>query len=162
MRQLNSEYQQLRQARLDRKGEYKNQYDQLSAIRKERQKDIQTRQQEFEKEMMQKEEAKQKKQHDSDLIACDTLERLLQQVLDQQEQDVEELGIDGNPAQERIQLVNSPIEQEEDDGVDTSVLMIPLGIMELFWEIHVQVPVRFTEIEPTLNRIRERRAELSR
>ncbi|KAI7880720.1 hypothetical protein K492DRAFT_177692 [Lichtheimia hyalospora FSU 10163] len=162
MRQLNAEYQHLRQARLERKGEYKNQYDQLSTIRKERQKDIQTRQQEFEKEMMQKEEAKQKKQHDSDLIACDTLERLLQQVLDQREQDVEELGIDHNPAQERIQLVNSPIEQEEDDGVDTSVLMIPLGIMELFWEIHIQVPVRFTEIEPTLTRIRERRAELSR
>ena len=162
MRQLNAEYQHLRQARLDRKGEYKSQYDQLSTIRKERQKDILTRQEEFEKEMMQKEEAKQKKQHDSDLIACDTLERLLQQVLDQQEQDVEELGIDNNPAQERIQLVNSPIEQEEDDGVDTSVLMIPLGIMELFWEIHVQVPVRFTEIEPTLTRIRERRAELSR
>ena len=158
MRLLNAEFAHLRQVRLERSQQYKERFGELPALRKERQKQIQARQLEFEKELEEKEAKQKQKVTFNGMGACDELLRQLQLVLEP----VEQLEIQDQDQQqekhERIQVINAPYEE---DNEDSSVLIIPLSIMELFWDISIQVPVRVSEIEPTLARIRERRGELS-
>ncbi|KAG2227020.1 hypothetical protein INT45_006427 [Circinella minor] len=187
--QVNTEFANLRKARLERSQQYKERYGELAAVRKERQKQIQARQQEFEKELEEKEARQKQKVTDNGMGACDELIHQLQLV----QEPVEQLEINDHPDRreqeqenvdegcsnnnddgesnngkksvvtaatvvDRIQVVNAPYEDEDED---TSLLIIPLSIMELFWDISIQVPVRVSEIEPTLTKIRERRDELS-
>ncbi|KAI9257227.1 hypothetical protein BDA99DRAFT_133595 [Phascolomyces articulosus] len=183
VRQLNTEFANLRKVRLERSQQYKERHGELPAVRKERQKQIQARQQEFEKELEEKEAKQKQKVTDNGMGACDELIHQLQLVLEPVEQleiqdnkrhddddpaDATTADSVGNGADQehgnsnkqpdRIQVVNAPYEEDDED---TSLLIIPLSIMELFWDISIQVPVRVSEIEPTLARIRERRGELS-
>ncbi|KAI9318624.1 hypothetical protein BX666DRAFT_1929819 [Dichotomocladium elegans] len=58
-----------------------------------------------------------------------------------------------------IQVVNK---STLDEDMDTSVLLIPLDIMEQFWAIGIAAPVMLSEVEQTLAKIGKRKEELER
>lgn len=163
MTQLNAEFDKLRKTRTERSEQYSAWFDQLKETRRERSKQIRERSDAVEQELVALDEKDQAQRQPSALKQpgqtaaeiCDRLLALLQDIqptdgMDDKEGDNDDPSlIDGD----RIRVVQGqPV-----DGVDTSVLLVPMSALELFWHIDVVVPACLSEIDDTIQEIKKRK-----
>ncbi|KAF7729882.1 hypothetical protein EC973_003616 [Apophysomyces ossiformis] len=164
VRCLDAEYTKLRSTRLKYGRIFGDLFkQQQAALRKERAADIRARQSEFVEALKKEDDLIRQRwsENEKTLNGVEVCDRLLT-----------ELGrlIKSPNKDSAIEVVYASDEEEDEEEdeedeafqmVDTTVLIIPLSVMELFWDIEVQVPVRLSEVEPTMIRIRERRDNLA-
>ncbi|KAI8883570.1 hypothetical protein K501DRAFT_249387 [Backusella circina FSU 941] len=123
---LNAEYEKLRQLRLDQCNSLKSQWDNYQdQQRKNRKKEIQKRQIEFDKEL----EINDKERRKHWTIAS--------------RQDVDK------ETKRRLLLNNT----QNHLNVDTSVLTIPIPLLELFWILDITPPVTLSDVQSTIDSI---------
>ncbi|KAG0165602.1 hypothetical protein DFQ30_008251 [Apophysomyces sp. BC1015] len=157
VRSLDTEYTKLRSTRLEYGKIFGDLFKQhQTAIRKERAADIRARQSEFVEELAKEDFLIRQKWSDGKSLdgveVCDRLLCELGRLIKTPNKD---------SAIEVVYASDSEEESEEYETVDTSVLVVPLSVMELFWDVQVQVPVRLSEVEPTMIHVRERRNDLA-
>ncbi|KAI8371431.1 uncharacterized protein BYT42DRAFT_548301 [Radiomyces spectabilis] len=155
LQKLKEDYDRLRQVRLQQ-GQNYTQFDQSrSTARKERQKDIRERQKEFDAQLDQQYHKDRLKWKEPTIDKSTAYERLLRALRHINLQDIQnDLSDTENLAdQEAVRIIGSA---EEEDGLDTSVIIIPTGILELFWTVDIPAPAHVSELASTIELIEKR------
>ncbi|ORY93236.1 hypothetical protein BCR43DRAFT_496554 [Syncephalastrum racemosum] len=157
--QLNAQFDKLRKTRTERSEQYTAWFDQLKETRRERSKKIRERSDAMEQELVAMDEKDQAQRQPSALKQvgqtpaemCDKLLELLQDIQPSDNSDPHNNSsmIDGD----RIRVVQGdPV-----NGVDTSVLLVPMSALELFWHMDVVVPACLSEVDDTIQEIKKRK-----
>ncbi|KAI8983066.1 hypothetical protein BDB01DRAFT_792275 [Pilobolus umbonatus] len=150
---LNAEYEKLRQLRLDQCSSLKLQWETYQHEQKNnRRKDVEKRQAEFDKELklMDKESRKdwkiQKMRKEKKKEICTLLiDKLTNDIT------IETRATAVNDENESIVICHV----HDRDPIDTSLVIIPHHLLELFWSIEVDIPIMKSEIPNTINTLQK-------
>lgn len=144
---LEAEYEKLLDARLEKSRQYKQEFEQLEQVRRERKMAIRARQKDF---AIQVEAEYKTKEEPKDFEAArDTLIEQLDKLLKKEPSDI--IIHNGNNDNDDENDENDDI--DTDDNHDDSLLLIPARLLDLFLDLNIEPPVCLGEVKKTLDEL---------